>query len=51
MLQTAGASKAEVLARALTGPEDVAACPAQWLRRAIGRVVVVADAAAAARLQ
>ena len=47
VLQVAGAAKAEVLARALKGPEDLVACPAQWLRRASGRVVVIADEAAA----
>jgi 6-phosphogluconolactonase/glucosamine-6-phosphate isomerase/deaminase len=45
-----GAAKAPVLARALKGPEDLVACPAQWLRRASGRVVIVADEAAAALL-
>ena len=50
VLQVAGAAKAPVLARALKGPEDLVACPAQWLRRASGRVVIVADAAAAAGL-
>jgi len=50
VLQVTGASKAEVLARALKGPEDLVACPAQWLRKASGRVVVVCDAAAASRL-
>jgi 6-phosphogluconolactonase len=47
VLQVSGAAKAEVLARALKGPEDLVACPAQWLRRASGRVVVIADEAAA----
>ena len=50
VLMTAGAKKAEVLARALKGSEDLRACPAQWLRRAHGRVVIVCDEAAAARL-
>ena len=50
MLQVSGEKKAEVLARALKGPEDLVACPAQWLRRAAGRVVVVSDSAAAAKL-
>ena len=49
-LEVAGAGKAEVLARTLKGPEDLVACPAQWLRKATGRVVVVCDAAAASRL-
>lgn len=50
VLQVSGAAKAEVLARALKGPEDLIACPAQWLRRASGRVVVIADEAAATGL-
>ena len=49
-LQVAEEQKAEVLARTLKGPEDVVACPAQWLRRAAGRVVIVADDAAASEL-
>jgi 6-phosphogluconolactonase len=50
VLQVTGAKKADVLARALRGPPDLVGCPAQWLRNASGRVVVVADAAAASRL-
>jgi 6-phosphogluconolactonase len=50
VLQVMGSGKAEVLARALTGPEDLVACPAQWLRKASGRVVVVCDPPAASRL-
>lgn len=50
VLQAAGPAKAAALARALKGPEDLVACPAQWLRRAAGRVVVIADEAAAAGL-
>jgi 6-phosphogluconolactonase len=50
VLQVTGEQKAAVLARALKGPEDLVACPAQWLRRAAGRVVIAADAAAAAEL-
>jgi 6-phosphogluconolactonase len=50
VLQVTGAKKAQVLARALKGPEDLVACPAQWLRKASGRVVVVADAEAASAL-
>jgi 6-phosphogluconolactonase len=50
ILQVTGAKKAEVLARAIKGPEDLAGCPAQWVRKASGRTVVVCDAAAAARL-
>jgi 6-phosphogluconolactonase len=50
VLQVTGEKKAAVLARALKGKEDLVACPAQWLRRAAGRVVIAADAAAAAEL-
>jgi 6-phosphogluconolactonase len=50
VLQVTGAKKAEVLARALKGPEDLAGCPAQWLRKASGRVVVVCDAESASKL-
>lgn len=50
ILQASGAAKAAALARALKGPEDLVGCPAQWLRRASGRVVVVADAPAAGGL-
>ena len=50
VLQVAGSGKARVLARALKGAEDLVACPAQWLRKASGRVVVVADAGAASEL-
>jgi len=50
VLQVAGAKKAEVLARALKGPEDLLGCPAQWLRKASGRVVIVCDPEAAANL-
>ena len=50
VLQVTGAQKAAVLARTLKGPEDLVACPAQWLRRAAGRVVIAADAPAAAEL-
>jgi 6-phosphogluconolactonase len=50
VLQVTGAEKADVLARALKGPEDLVGCPAQWLRKASGRVVVACDAAAASRL-
>ena len=50
VLQVIGEKKAPVLARALEAPEDLVACPAQWLRRAAGRVVVVADSAAASEL-
>jgi 6-phosphogluconolactonase len=50
VLQVSGANKAEVLARALEGKEDLVACPAQWLQHAAGRVVVVCDEDAASRL-
>ena len=50
VLQVKGQEKAEVLARALKAPEDLVGCPAQWLRKATGRAVVVCDAAAASRL-
>ena len=50
VLQVTGTEKADVVARALKGPEDVAACPAQWLRKASGRVVVACDGPAASRL-
>ena len=50
VLMTSGEKKAEVLARALRGPEDLRACPAQWLRRASGRVVVACDESAASKL-
>ena len=50
VLQVAGTAKAEVLARMLKGKEDLVACPAQWLRRASGRVVIVADAEASSGL-
>lgn len=50
VLQVTGGKKAAVLSRALRGPDDLVGCPAQWLRRASGRVVVVADEAAAAGL-
>jgi 6-phosphogluconolactonase len=50
VLQVTGAKKADVLARALKGPEDLVGCPAQWLRKASGRVVVVCDAESASKL-
>jgi 6-phosphogluconolactonase/glucosamine-6-phosphate isomerase/deaminase len=50
VLQVTGAKKAPVLARALKEPEDLVACPAQWLRRAAGRTVIVADSDAASEL-
>jgi 6-phosphogluconolactonase len=50
LLMTSGAKKAEVLARTLKGPEDLRGCPAQWLRRASGRVVVACDEAAGVHL-
>jgi 6-phosphogluconolactonase/glucosamine-6-phosphate isomerase/deaminase len=50
VLQVTEAKKAEVLARAIKGAEDLVACPAQWVRKASGRSVVVCDSAAASRL-
>jgi len=50
VLQVSGGAKAEVLARMVKGPEDLVACPGQWMRKATGRSVVVCDAAAASRL-
>ena len=50
VLQALGASKAEALTRAVRGREDLINCPAQWLRKAAGRVVVIADSAAASGL-
>ncbi|HEX4384207.1 MAG TPA: 6-phosphogluconolactonase [Myxococcales bacterium] len=50
VLQVTGAKKADMLARALKGPEDLVGCPAQWLRKASGRVVVVCDAESASKL-
>jgi 6-phosphogluconolactonase len=50
VIQVTGAHKSEVLARALKGREDLVGCPAQWLRKASGRVVVVCDPPAASRL-
>jgi len=50
VLQVTEAKKAEVLARAIKGAEDLVACPAQWVRKASGRAIVVCDSAAAARL-
>jgi 6-phosphogluconolactonase len=50
-LQVTSAKKAAVLQRAVRGDEDLVACPAQWLRRAVGRVAVLADRDAAAKLE
>lgn len=50
VLQVTGEKKAPVLARAMKGKEDLVGCPAQWLRKASGRVVVVCDSAAASQL-
>jgi 6-phosphogluconolactonase len=50
VLQVSSGSKADVLARAVKGPEDLVACPAQWLRHAVGRVVVLASRDAASKL-
>lgn len=50
VLQVSGAKKADVLARTMKGPTDLVGCPAQWLRKAAGRAVVVCDEAAASKL-
>jgi 6-phosphogluconolactonase len=50
-LQVASGKKAAVLEQALRGEEDLLACPAQWLRHAVGRVVVFASREAAAKLE
>jgi 6-phosphogluconolactonase len=50
VLQVTGEKKAAVLARTLKGPEDLVACPAQWLRRAAGRVVIITDPGVASEL-
>ncbi|MCA1827433.1 MAG: 6-phosphogluconolactonase [Myxococcales bacterium] len=47
VLQVKGASKAAVLAKAMKGANDLVGCPAQWLRKAAGRAVVVCDEEAA----
>lgn len=49
VLIVSGAAKAEVLERALHGPQT-AALPASFLQRASDRVTVIADSAAASRL-
>ena len=50
LLQVQGKAKAPVLAKAMKGANDLVGCPAQWLRRAAGRAVVVADEDAASGL-
>jgi 6-phosphogluconolactonase len=50
VLQVSGAKKADVLARTMKGATDLVGCPAQWLRKAAGRAVVVCDEEAASRL-
>ena len=50
-LQVASGKKAAVLEQTLRGKEDLVACPAQWLRHAVGRVVVIASREAAAKLE
>ena len=50
VLQVKGKAKAPVLAKAMKGANDLVGCPAQWLRRAAGRAVVVADEDAASGL-
>ena len=49
LLVTSG-KKAGVLEQAVRGKEDLVACPAQWLRHAVGRVAVIATREAAARI-
>jgi 6-phosphogluconolactonase len=49
-LLTTGAKKADVVERMLKGADDLVGCPAQWLRRASGRLVVICDEAAASKL-
>src|SRR3954470_1561770 len=50
-LQVASGKKAAVLEQTLRGKEDLVACPAQWLRHAVGRVVVIASREAASKLE
>ena len=50
VLQVSGAKKAPVLRRTLKGPTDLVECPAQWLRKASGRVVIVCDDPAVSQL-
>jgi 6-phosphogluconolactonase len=50
-LQVSAGSKAAVLEQTLRGKEDLVACPAQWLRHAVGRVVVFASREAASKLE
>ncbi|MBI4563496.1 MAG: 6-phosphogluconolactonase [Planctomycetes bacterium] len=51
LVLVSGAAKAEALARALEGPFEPDRCPAQILREAQGRVIWMADAAAASRVR
>jgi 6-phosphogluconolactonase len=50
-LQISSGKKAAVLEQAVRGKEDLAGCPAQWLRHGVGRVVVIASRDAAAKLE
>ena len=50
-LQVSSGKKAAVLEQTLRGKEDLVACPAQWLRHAVGRVVVFASREAASKLE
>jgi len=49
VLQVSSGKKAAVLEQAVRGKEDLVACPAQWLRHGVGRVVVIASRDAAAK--
>jgi len=51
VLQVSSGKKAAVLEQAVRGKEDLVACPAQWLRHGVGRVVVIASRDAAAKLE
>ena len=50
-LQVASGKKAAVLEQTVRGKEDLVACPAQWLRHAVGRVVLIASREAASKLE
>jgi 6-phosphogluconolactonase len=50
VLQVSGSKKAAVLERTMKSATDLVRCPAQWLRKATGRAVVVCDEAAASQL-
>jgi len=50
-LQVASGKKAALVEQMVRGKEDLVACPAQWLRHAVGRVVVIASREAASKLE